>query len=74
MTIYTTNEWKGYGKQNYYHNEYREEDDKVVKYKCHRQRSFDGDESSWSYEEQEVDSWDRDDPSMPEWLREHLSS
>ena len=33
-TIYSTKEWKGHGKQNYSHNEYRTDGEEVVKYHC----------------------------------------
>ena len=72
MTIYTTKEWKGYGRHNYYWNEYRLEGDEVVKYKCHRQKSFDGDENNWDTDEYAVESWDIDDHSMPAWLRQYI--
>ena len=72
MLIYKTNSWDGYGKQNYYWNEYRLEGDTVVKYKCHKHKYFNGDENVWEEEETEEASWNVDDPSMPEWLRDHL--
>ena len=71
-TIYTTSEWKGHGKQNYFWNEYRLEGGTVTKYKGNRHKFFDGDESNWEESETEFESWSVDDPSMPDWLREYL--
>ena len=45
--LHSTREYKGSGKQNYYHNEYIDEGDRVVKYKCHEFRAFDGKENTW---------------------------
>ena len=71
-TIYVTQEYQGFGKQNYYRNEYRVSGDHVFKYKCHRQKAFNGHENRWSEEERIEDSWSLDDPNMPEWLRKYL--
>jgi hypothetical protein len=71
-TLYVTNEWKGHGKQSYYWNEYILNGKKVEKHKCHRFKFFDGDESIWEKESKLVESWDKKDSSLPDWLRKLL--
>ncbi|WRK55135.1 hypothetical protein SD457_10160 [Coprobacillaceae bacterium CR2/5/TPMF4] len=68
-TIYETNEWKGYIKQNYYWYEYRTDESTVYKFKCHRQKFFDGNENTWINDEDLVDSWDINDDCMPKWIK-----
>lgn len=71
-TIYKTGEYKVNKKQDYYHNEYRDEGDSVVKYRCNRHKEFDGHENNWETSEKKIQSWDKNDSSMPDWLRSHI--
>lgn len=71
-TIYSTKEWKGLGKQDYLWNEYKIEGDSVVKYKCHRFKSFDGHENEWIRTEKIVETWNLHDPEIPEWLKKYI--
>lgn len=72
MTIYVTGEWPCHGKQHYGWNEYRLEGDRVVRYKCYRQKVFDNDEGGWIKRERVDVSWEIDDPNIPEWLRKYI--
>ncbi len=72
MVIYRTNEWNGSGKQNYYWNEYRREEDTIYKYKCHRYKHFDGHESEWIEDEICEDSWEIDSQYIPDWLKQYI--
>jgi|GEM_PF-391903 hypothetical protein len=60
-------------KQKYHWNEYMLEGNTVTKYKCHRQKFFDGHGNNWDREETEVESWSVDDPNMPEWLHQYIN-
>lgn len=71
MKIYETQEYRGYGKS-YFWYEYHLEGSKVVKYKCRQEKIFDGKESEWSEGKTEVDSWEVDDPELPDWLHKYL--
>lgn len=70
--IYSTNSWSGYSKGSQYWNEYWLEDDKVVKYKCSSTKFFDGKENTRSNDMRKIESWNLDDPNMPEWLRKYI--
>lgn len=71
-TIYVTDQWKGFGKQNYFWNEYRFESGKVFKFKCHKHKHFDGDENAWLENEELIESWEITDPAIPEWLNQYI--
>lgn len=56
-----------------FYNEYRTEDDKIVKYRCHRHKDTAGDEGTWIASEEMFDSWAFDDPALPEIIRKHIA-
>ena len=70
--IYTTQEKKHGNRQNYYHNEYRDEGDNIGIYKCNRHKEFDGRENNWVTSERKIDTISKDSDSLPDWLKSKL--
>ncbi len=69
--IYSTDEYKGYGKQNYYNNDYYQDGDEVTKVKHNRCKVFNGDENEWVESDNVIEKWKIDSPDMPEWLHKY---
>ena len=65
-TIYTTKEYKGFGKE-YFRNEYRLEKNTVSKVQCRRAKFFDGRENKWESSEKLLGAWKKSD--SPDWLK-----
>ncbi len=74
MTVYTTCDHMRDGNRRYYHNEYRTEGEEVVKYICHQQMNLDDKGEKWLTLEESVDSWNYDDPDLPELVRKEMFS
>lgn len=72
MTIYTTQDRPGYSKNERFWNDYRLEGDTVTKYRCRSDKFFDGKENVQEYDEQEIESWNTEDPNMPEWIKQYI--
>lgn len=72
MLIYRTSEWKGEGKHNYYCEEFRLEDDCVVRYLCNRKKVLVGKEKMWDYTKEFVEKWSKTDENMPFWLNIYI--
>jgi hypothetical protein len=72
MVLYRTQEYLGYSKNDYYWNEYRLEEERVVKYKCHLQKNSEDGKNEWREEESVIESWNKNDSNIPDWLKIYL--
>ena len=70
--IYSTNEWHGHGKQNYFNNDYYLADNVVTMVQHHRQKVFFGDCSEWVDSDKIIKKWTLDAPDLPDWLWKHI--
>ncbi len=68
----TKNEWSGYNKHSYYHNEYYQDGNEIIQFLCSRVKIFDGHENEWREGKKESNRWKIGDPLLPEWIRKYL--